>query len=310
MRLVFMGTPEFSVPVLSALFEAGHEIISVYTQPPRPVGRGQKIRVTPVHAYAENKGLSICTPENFGAVSEQVKFSMHNADVGIVVAYGLILPAGVFDAPLLGCMNVHASLLPRSRGAAPIQRAILAGDSVTGVSIMKIEAGLDSGDVVLREETIISDQITAQILHDVLAEKGARLMVKALEGLEAGTLISEPQKKDEVTYAAKLNRYEGRLDWSLPAVVLERQIRAFNPWPGAWFELNGSRIKVLAAEVENDLHEGNNFMVPGITVDNRLGVVCGAGILRLSRLCRAGKSPQDAVSYLRGSPIASGIAFQ
>jgi methionyl-tRNA formyltransferase len=252
----------------------------------------------------------VCTPEDLGTASEQAKFSMLNADVGVVVAYGLILPASVFDAPRLGCMNVHASLLPRWRGAAPIQRAILAGDSVTGVSIMNIEAGLDAGEVVLREEFPISGQTTAQSLHDILAEKGARLMVEALTGLEAGILHPEPQGEVGVTYAKKLQRYEGRLDWSRSAAELERQIRAFNPWPGTWFELGGNRVKVLDAEVEDQVQQGDSIMVPGTTIDDRLGIACGSGFLRLSRLCRASKSPQDAVSYLRGSPIAAGTVFQ
>jgi methionyl-tRNA formyltransferase len=308
MRLVFMGTPEFSVPILAALLEAGHEIVSVYTQPPRPVGRGQKVRLTPVHAFAEVRELSVRTPKDFETISEQVKFSKLNADVGIVVAYGLILPASVFNAPRLGCMNVHASLLPRWRGAAPIQRAILAGDSVTGISIMNVEAGLDTGKVVLHEELLISGETTAGSLHDALADKGAHLMVKALAGVEAGVLCSKPQGKDGITYAPKLQRYEGLLDWSRSAVVLERQVRALNPWPGTWFEFGGQRVKVLAAKVECNVYE-KKFRAPGTTIDDRLGVSCGSGVLRLSRLCRAGKAPQDAASYLRGFPISAGISF-
>ena len=299
MRLIFMGSPDFSVPVLAALMEAGHDIACVYSQPPRPAGRGQKERLSPVHAYAKSQGLSVRTPETLKSAQPQAEFSALDADAGVVVAYGLMLPQAVYNAPRLGCLNVHASLLPRWRGAAPIQRAILAGDTLTGVSIMKIDDGLDTGPVLLSEEMPITDQTTAESLHDALADMGARLMVEALAGLAAETLKLAPQAEDGVTYAAKLHRDEARIDWSRSALDLGRQVRGLNPWPGVWFEYGGERIKALAAGVE----QGDGGVSPGVTIDDRLGVACGSGVLRVSRVCRAGKSPQDAAAYLRGFPI-------
>lgn len=310
MRLVFMGTPDFAVPVLAALLEAGHEIILVYSQPPRPTGRGQKSRPSPIQTYAENHGLSVRTPIDLELIEEQAKFSKLDVDVGIVVAYGLKLPASVFNAPRFGCLNVHASLLPRWRGAAPIQRAILAGDSVTGVSIMKIEEGLDTGQVYSKEKIKISDRMNSQSLHDVLAKKGAGLMVEVLKNLEAGILSPKSQKKDGVTYAGKLRSDEGKIDWSRSAEDLERQVRALNPWPGVWFEFGVHRLKVIAVEVDSDVKEVDAFVVPGTLIDNSLGVACGSGVLRLSKLCRAGKKVQNAEAFLRGFPIAVGSIFK
>jgi len=300
LRLVFMGSPDFSVPVLAALLEAGHEIVCVYSQPPRPAGRGQKQKLSPVQAFAETQGLAVRTPETLKSAKDQAEFQAWQADAAVVVAYGLILPAAVIDAPRLGCWNVHASLLPRWRGAAPIQRAIMAGDTKTGVSIMKIDTGLDTGPVALRREIPLGDQTTAPDLHDALSEMGAAMMVEALAGLAAGTLHLSPQPGDGVTYAAKLSRAEGRLDWNCPAVDLERQVRALNPWPGVWFEFSGERIKVLAAAVADEAG------TPGTTIDDMLGVACGAGVLRLLRVCRAGKSAQDAGTFVRGFPIPAG----
>jgi methionyl-tRNA formyltransferase len=304
LRLIFMGSPDFSVPVLAALIEAGHEIACVYSQPPRPAGRGQKERRSSVHTFADDKGLSVRTPATLKSEQDQTGFRALEADAAVVVAYGLMLPAAVIDALRLGCLNVHGSLLPRWRGAAPIQRAIMAGDTETGISIMQIDAGLDTGAVLMAEKITISGQTTAQDLHDALADMGARLMLKTLAGLEARILSPAPQPEDGVTYAAKLSRDEGRLDWSRPAADLERQVRALNPWPGVWFEFDGERIKVLAAGVE----EGD--AAPGVTVDDRLGVACGSGVLRLWRVCRAGKSPQDAAAFVRGFPISLGTALQ
>ena len=301
LRLVFMGSPDFSVPVLAALLEVGHEIACVYAQPPRPSGRGQKEKLSSVHAFAEARGLLTRTPVSLKPEQDQAGFRALEADAAIVVAYGLILPAAVIDAPRLGCLNVHASLLPRWRGAAPLQRAIMAGDSETGVSIMKIDAGLDTGPVLMREKIALTDRTTAPDLHDALSEMGARLMVEALAGLAAGTLQATPQGEDGVTYAAKLTREEGRLDWSLAAADLERQVRALNPWPGVWFEYAGERIKVLAAEVA----EGGQ--APGTLVDDALGVACGSGVLRLKRVQRASRAAQDADAFVRGFPLASGI---
>ncbi len=308
MRLVFMGSPDFSVPVLAALLEAGHDIACVYTQPPRPAGRGQKQRLSPVHAYAEARGLTVSTPESLKSDEDQAEFLALNADAGVVVAYGLMLPAAVFDGPRLGCLNVHASLLPRWRGAAPIQRAILAGDAETGVSIMKIDDGLDTGAVLMSEKIPISRRTTSQDLHDALADMGARLMLEALEGIAGGTLRPTPQDEYGVTYAAKLSRDKGWLDWRLPAADLERQVRALNPWPGVWFDYGSERIKVLAAVTEDGA--GDSAPSPGVTVDDMLGVACGSGVLRLMCVCRAGKSPQDAAAFLRGFPIPAGTLLQ
>ncbi len=310
MRLVFMGTPEFSLPVLVALLEAGHEIASVYSQPPRPSGRGQRAKPSPVHAYAESQGLHVCTPTDLRSAEEQIKFLSINADMGVVVAYGLILPPTIFDAPHLGCVNVHASLLPRWRGAAPIQRSILAGDEITGVSIMKIESGLDTGQIFLSAKVPISHMTTSQILHDDLANKGASLMIEALDGIERGTLHPKPQSEEGVTYALKLKPCEGKIDWSRPAVLLERQVRALNPWPGVWFEFFGDRVKILAAKAESELENRASAVLPGTTIDNKLGVACGSGVLRLTKLCRAGKTALDASDYLRGTPIDMGTNFQ
>lgn len=310
MRIVFMGTPEFSLPVLVALLEAGHEIASVYCQPPRPSGRGQRVNLSPVHAFAKSQGLHVCTPTDLKSVDEQIKFSSFNADLGVVVAYGLILPSTIFDAPHLGCVNVHASLLPRWRGAAPIQRSILAGDKITGVSIMKIESGLDTGQIFLSEKVPISHMTTTQNLHDDLANKGASLMLEALVGIETGTLLPKPQSEDSATYALKLKPCEGKIDWSRPAIFLERQVRALNPWPGVWFEFGGERVKILAAQAESELEKRVRTVPPGTTIDNKLGVSCGSGVLRLTKLRRAGKTTLDASAYLRGAPIDAGTIFQ
>ncbi len=306
LRLVFMGSPEFSVPVLAALMDAGHDIVCVYSQPPRPAGRGQKERPSSVHAFALKKGLQVRTPESFKGAKEQAAFQdlfKDGAAAAVVVAYGQILPKAVIEAPGLGCLNVHASLLPRWRGAAPIQHAIMAGDAETGVTIMKIEQELDAGPILKAGKVPITADTTAETLHDTLAGMGGPLMLDALEGLAAGTLEPEPQGDDGVTYAPKLGRDEGRLDWSLSAAELERRVRALNPWPGVWFEHAGDRIKVLAADVA----EGEPGQEPGTLVDDALGVACGSGVLRLKRVQRAGRDAQDAGAFLLGFPLAAGI---
>jgi methionyl-tRNA formyltransferase len=301
LRLAFMGTPDFSVPILGALRAAGHEVLCVYSQPPRPAGRGHKPQPSPVQRAAEDAGIPVRTPTKLDA-EEAESFRALGLDAAVVAAYGLILPKAVLAAPRLGCLNVHASLLPRWRGAAPIQRAILAGNSETGVTIMQMDEGLDTGPMLLCETVPIGPETTASSLHDALAELGARLIVPALEGRAAGTLIPRPQPAEGVTYARKLGRDEGRLDWSRPAAQLARAVRALNPAPGVWFEHAGERIKVLAA----DAIEDGDGAVPGTILDDALTVACGIGALRLTRLQRAGRGPMAAADLLRGYALPRG----
>ena len=303
MRLVFMGTPDFAVPALAALVAAGHDIVCVYSQPPRRAGRGQKKRPSPVHAYAEDHGIEVRTPISLREAEEQMRFTQLGADAAVVIAYGLILPQTILDAPRLGCLNIHASLLPRWRGAAPIQRAILAGDTETGVTIMQMDAGLDTGAMLLSQSVPITEETTASDLHDTLAARGADLIVDALDGLNAGNLDATPQPEAGTTYAAKLSRDEGTLDWSQPAAQLARQVRAFSPWPGAWFEHDGNRIKVLAAS-PTDGAGG-----PGTVLDNKLTVACGEGALRLLIVQRSGKGPVDATAFLNGYDLPAGTVL-
>ena len=298
MRIVFMGTPDFSVPVLEALVQAGHDIAYVYCQPPRPAGRGKKDRPTPVHARAEALGLPVRHPVSLKGAEEQADFAALKADVAVVVAYGLILPQAVLDAPAQGCLNIHASLLPRWRGAAPIHRAIMAGDAETGVCIMQMEAGLDTGPVLLRESVAIGDDTTTGQLHDTLSQMGAALILRALDDL--ARLTPQVQPEDGVTYAAKIDKAEARIDWSDPAEVVSRQIRGLSPFPGAWCEIDGARVKLLGAHVV----PGQGL--PGEVLDDTLVIACGAGAIRPTRLQRAGKSAQDIDSFLRGNPVATG----
>ncbi len=298
MRVIFMGTPEFSVPVLDALVQAGHEIAAVYCQPPRPAGRGKKDRPTPVQARAETLGLPVRHPTSLKSLDEQAAFAALKADVAVVVAYGLILPQLVLDAPRHGCLNIHASLLPRWRGAAPIHRAIMAGDAETGICIMQMEAGLDTGPVLLRQATPIGPEETTAQLHDRLSALGADLIVRALDRLP--DLTPEPQPEVGVTYAAKIDKAEARVDWSRPAVEVDRQIRGLSPFPGAWTEIEGERVKLLASR----LSDGQG--VPGEVLDDALRVACGTGAVELLRLQRAGKAAQDRETFLRGWPIPAG----
>jgi methionyl-tRNA formyltransferase len=295
LRLAFMGTPDFAVPILRALIEAGYGVVAAYTQPPRPAGRGHRAQPSPVQRAAEAAGIPVRTPAKLDAV-EQANFQALALDAAVVAAYGLILPKPVLEAPRLGSLNVHASLLPRWRGAAPVQRAILAGDGETGVTIMQMDEGLDTGPMLLAERVGIGPETTATTLHDQLAALGARLILRALRGLADGTLAAHPQPAEGITYAKKLAREEGRIDWSQPAVDLERRVRALNPAPGVWFERGGERIKVLAATVA----QGSAAAPPGTVVDADLTVACGADALRLRRLQRAGRAPVDAAAFLRG----------
>jgi methionyl-tRNA formyltransferase len=300
LRLAFMGSPDFSVPVLTSLVKAGHDIVCVYAQPPRATGRGQQERPNPVHAKALELGIEVRTPKNLKSEDEHQAFADLRLDCAVVVAYGLILPKAILEAPKLGCVNIHASLLPRWRGAAPIQRAILAGDEKSGVTIMQMDEGLDTGDMVLVDQVPITPETTGESLHDALSEMGARLILEALDGLAEGTFSVIPQPEDGVTYASKLERHEGHIDWQKPAIELERLVRAFTPWPGSWFEHKKERIKILAAEPV----DGSG--APGTVLDNQLTIACGQGALRLTKVQRAGKSPMEAPAFLRGFGLPPG----
>ncbi len=296
MRIAFMGTPDFAVPTLDALVAAGHQVVAVYSQPPRPAGRGKTLQPSAVHRRAETLGIAVMTPTSLKSPEEQDKFAALDLDAAIVAAYGLILPLPILDAPRLGCLNVHGSLLPRWRGAAPVQRAILAGDERTGVTIMDMEAGLDTGPMRATVETDM-DGKTAGILTDELATKGAALMVEVLADLPAFPPV--PQPEQGVTYARKIEKAEARLDFA-DAAAAERQIRAFNPAPGAFFELDGERIRILAARVET----GSG--TPGTVIDDALGIACGSGVLRPLLVQRAGKGTMNPSDLLRGYRIAMG----
>jgi methionyl-tRNA formyltransferase len=301
MRLAFMGSPDFAVPTLLALHDAGHTIAAVYCQPPRPAGRGHTVRPCPVQRTAERLGLPVRTPARLrgdAAIQEgvQAAFAALELDAAVVVAYGLILPPELLAAPRLGCLNIHASLLPRWRGAGPIQAAILAGDAETGVTIMRMDAGLDTGPTLLHEVVPITATTTAAVLHDALAAIGARLILRALT--EDPPAV--PQPSDGATHAPKLTRADARIDWSMPAPAIERRVRAFDPWPGTFTLLDGVVLKVLGAVPA----EGDGM--PGVVLDQRLTVACGSGALRLTRVQLAGRAPQEAEAFLRGYPVAAG----
>ena len=298
MKVVFMGTPDFSVPVLDALVEAGHEVVCVYCQPPRPAGRGKKDRPTPVHARAEALGLPVRHPVSLKGEAEQAEFAALGADIAVVVAYGLILPQAILDAPTKGCLNIHASLLPRWRGAAPIHRAIMSGDAATGICIMQMEAGLDTGPVLLRKETPIGETETTDQLHDRLSTMGAECIVEALSTLD--TLTPEVQPEEGVTYASKIDKAEAAVDWAKPANEISRQIRGLATFPGAWTTHKGERIKLLGAE----LAEGQG--AAGTVIGPALTVACAEGAVRITKAQRAGKGAQDIDTFLRGWPIETG----
>ena len=301
MRVVFMGTPEFSVPVLDALVSAGHEIPAVYCQPPRPAGRGKKDRPSPVQSRAEALGLNVRHPVSLRTPEAQSAFSELEADVAVVVAYGLILPQPILDAPKRGCLNIHASLLPRWRGAAPIQRAIMAGDAETGVCIMQMEAGLDTGPVLLREATRIAPEDTTGTLHDTLSAMGAQLIVDALARLDH--LIPQPQTDIGVTYAEKIDKAEARVDWRKDATEVDRQIRGLAPFPGAWCEIANERVKLLGSR----LAKGPG--IPG-TILRDFTVACGSGAIEITFAQRQGKRPMTAAEFLRGTPLPPGTRLE
>ncbi|MEG3143953.1 methionyl-tRNA formyltransferase [Sphingomonas sp. RT2P30] len=297
MRIVFMGTPDFAVPVLQALVDHGHDVVAVYSQPPRRAGRGKALSPSPVQQRAEALGLEVRAPVTLRDTAEQQRFAALRADVGVVAAYGLILPRAVLDAPRHGCLNVHGSLLPRWRGAAPIQRAILAGDGETGIDIMQMEAGLDTGPIRLEESTPVVGK-TAGDLTAELSAMGARLMVTVLADLATYPPIA--QSEEGVTYAAKIDKAEARIDFAQPAIAIERQVRAFNPAPGAFFELNGERIRILAAVVEPGTGSA------GTVIDDDLGIATSAGIIRPTALQRAGRGVMTSAELLRGFAISAG----
>ncbi len=302
MRVVFMGTPEFSVPVLDALVTAGHEVVAVYCQPPRPAGRGKKDRPSPVQARAEALGLQVRHPVSLKGAEAQAEFAALNAEVAVVVAYGLILPQAILDMPRRGCLNIHASLLPRWRGAAPIHRAILAGDQLTGVCIMQMEAGLDTGPVLQRATVDISPEETTALLHDRLSVLGAQQIVDVLANLDR--LVPEPQPDQGVTYAAKIDKAEARIDWSKSAVEVDRLIRGLSPFPGAWTQQRETRIKLLASRVS-----AAGSGAPGTVLLDPLRVACGEGAVEVLTLQRAGKGAQDAATFLNGWPLQAGDTF-
>ena len=300
MRLAFLGTPEFAVPTLGALAAAGHIVARVYTQPPRPAGRGRAPRPSPVARAAEALGLPLATPESFRDPAVLADVAALGLDVAVVVAYGQILPQAALDVPRRGCLNLHASLLPRWRGAAPIQRAIMAGDTETGVCAMQMEAGLDTGPVFACARTPIGPKDTAATLHDRLAELGASLMVRTLAALAAGEAVATPQPAEGVTYARKIDKAEARIEWSLAAAELDARIRGLGPFPGAWCEIAGERVKVLLAR------PSPGAGAPGEVLDDDLLVACGEGALRLESLQRASRAPVDRVGFLRGFPVPAG----
>ena len=301
MRLIFMGTPDFAVPTLVELAARGHEIAAVYTRAPKPAGRGMDVQHTPVEQEARRLALAVHTPRSLKDEEAQAAFRAHNADAAVVVAYGLILPKSVLEAPRLGCFNIHASLLPRWRGAAPINRAIMAGDTESGITIMKMNEGLDTGAMAMAERMPIGADITAGDLHDVLSRLGADLMLRALAAAERGSLTLTPQADKGVTYAEKISKNETRIDWSKPWKQVHDHIRGLSPFPGAWFEIDGARIKALRSM------KGEGSGAAGTALDDKLTIACGAGAVRLTQVQRAGKQPMSADEFLRGTPVRSGV---
>jgi methionyl-tRNA formyltransferase len=307
LRLIFMGTPDFAVPTLLELVAHGHEVVAVYTRAPKPAGRGMKLQPTPVEQEARRLGIPVLTPSTLKTPQALDEFRGYAADAAVVVAYGMILPQAILDAPRLGCYNLHGSLLPRWRGAAPINRAIMAGDAESGVMVMKMDAGLDTGDVAMAERLAISESMTAADLHDALAPLGADLMVRAMGALDRGSLRLSRQSEDGVTYAAKIEKAEARIDWKRPAREVLRHIHGLSPFPGAWCEIAGdgepARIKILRCE----LAKGSGL--PGDVLDDNLAVACADGAIRILELQRAGKAPMKAADFLRGTPLKAGASL-
>ncbi|TLP46246.1 methionyl-tRNA formyltransferase [Cohaesibacter sp. CAU 1516] len=304
MRVIFMGTPDFAVPTLMEIVGQGHDVVAVYSQPPRPAGRGMDERKTPVHEKASLLGLPVFTPTSLKSEEEQEKFRALDADVAVVVAYGLLLPKAILDAPVEGCLNLHGSLLPRWRGAAPIQRAIMAGDAETGVQVMRMDEGLDTGDIAMSETIAITNTMTAQDLHDRMMVLGADLMVRALAALSRGSLGSQPQPEEGVTYAKKIDKAEARIDFASPASEIHNKIRGLSPFPGAWCEMTirgkAQRVKILRSE----LADGQG--APGTLLGDDMTVACGEGAIRLIELQRAGKGAMKADEFQRGADLKVG----
>ncbi|MFZ0104176.1 MAG: methionyl-tRNA formyltransferase [Pseudolabrys sp.] len=300
MRLIFMGTPDFAVPTLIELAARGHEIAAVYTRAAKPAGRGMDLQRTPIEREARQLALPVRTPKTLKDDDEQKFFHAHNADAAVVVAYGLILPKPILEAPRLGCFNVHASLLPRWRGAAPINRAIMAGDAESGVTIMKMDEGLDTGAMAMAERAAIGADTTAGELHDALSRVGADLMERVLAAAERDSLSLTPQPASGVTYAEKISKNETRIGWGKPWKQVHDHIRGLSPFPGAWFELDGVRVKVLRSI------RGESAGPPGTLLDNRLTVACGDGAVQLVQVQRAGRQPMSADEFLRGTPVKAG----
>lgn len=312
LRIAFMGSPDFAVPVLAALVEAGHEVACVYSQPPRPAGRGKKLRPTPVHQWAEAHGLEVRTPRSLKKTPEQDAFAALSLDAAVVVAYGLILPQEILDAPRLGCMNMHASLLPRWRGAAPIHRAIIAGDEITGVQAMMMEAGLDTGPVLATEETRIFPFDTTGTVHDRLAGLAADLAVTSLAGLANGTLVPVAQPDTGATYAHKVTAEDQRIDWTRPAAEVDCQIRGLSPFPSAWFQYtpDGENVPLRMKALMSRREDGASDAAPGELLDDELLVQCGdGGAVRLLKAQKPGSKAMDAADLLRGLPVPKGAIF-
>ncbi|MEA2993683.1 MAG: methionyl-tRNA formyltransferase [Alphaproteobacteria bacterium] len=303
LRLIFMGTPDFAVPTLLELSGHGYDIAAVYTRAPKPAGRGMELQPTPVEREARRLGLPVLTPSTLKTPEAQAAFRAHNADAAVVVAYGLILPKAILESVPLGCFNVHASLLPRWRGAAPINRAVMSGDTESGVTVMKMDEGLDTGDLAMAERVPIGADMTAGELHDALARLGADLMPRALAAFERGELQLTPQPQNGVTYAAKISKEETRIDWSKPSNEVHNHIRGLSPFPGAWFEFEGKRVKVLRST------RGEGSGAPGAVLDNKLSVACGDGVVRLVELQRAGRQAMKAEEFLRGTVIKKGMSL-
>ncbi|MDR3472872.1 MAG: methionyl-tRNA formyltransferase [Devosia sp.] len=303
MKITFMGTPDFAVPTLHEIVAAGHQVVAVYTRAPKPAGRGQAERKSPVHEAAEALGIPVVTPKSLRGEAEQMMFAAHDADLGIVVAYGLLLPKPILDAPRLGCLNLHGSLLPRWRGAAPIQRAVMAGDARTGVMVTRMDEGLDTGPVALAEELPIGPDETAGELHDRMMRVGADLMGRALSALERGSLTFTPQPDEGVTYAKKIDKAEARIAFSLPAHEVHNHIRGLSPFPGAWFEVDLMGRPVRVKALRSTLAEGSG--VAGSVLDDQLTIACGQGAVRLTLVQREGRGPADGAAFLRGAPVRS-----